>query len=93
MSDGLPPWEPIAKWLARRDDDRDSNPFMTVNDARIYGDYEKAAKAIAYDIGTHDDAPTPKRNAPVEVCPKCEGHGGPVPDPCDRCGGKGRLDE
>jgi len=31
--------------------------------------------------------------SPVEVCPKCEGHGGIVGDRCERCEGTGRADK
>lgn len=53
MSDvpDVPPWEPIADWLARLDDSEGGDYNPTQNDIRK--DYEMKAKAIAYDIATH----------------------------------------
>jgi hypothetical protein len=52
MSDvpDVPPWEPIADWLCRIEDG--DHGTATQQERREY--HEKTAKAIAYDIATHD---------------------------------------
>lgn len=54
----LPPWEPIADWLARlpeREADaehEDTRLGQTATQAELRERYEKTAKAIAYDVAT-----------------------------------------
>lgn len=54
----LPPWEPIADWLARIDDsDDEPTPFLrpAMSQSRRRSEYEETAKAIAYDIARYDE--------------------------------------
>lgn len=110
----VPPWEPIADWLARLlgtscdDEHEDTRLTQNATQNELRKRYEKTAKAIAYDIavdGTERIDPeqmqreliedTRERNMrgdPIEVCPKCEGHGGVPSDVCEACGGSGRAD-
>jgi hypothetical protein len=52
----LPPWEPIADWLARLpnvscdEEHEDTREPTNATQAQIRDRYEKTAKAVAYDI-------------------------------------------
>jgi len=52
MSDDLPPWEPIADWLIRISD---TDASKTLSRKSHREKHEETAKAIAYDIATHED--------------------------------------
>jgi hypothetical protein len=60
MTDELPPWEPIADWLARLPDvscDPEHEETRLPSNAtqhRVRKRYERTAKTIAYDIADSD---------------------------------------
>lgn len=59
MSDNtpdVPPWEPIADWLARiKREKGNGTEFNGLTQNQIRDRFEVQAKAIAYDMATYDE--------------------------------------
>ena len=54
---------------------------------------EQAVEDATHKMNEKYGEDTPPARTPVEVCPKCEGHGGIPGDRCERCEGTGRADK
>ena len=60
---------------------------------KILNDEAKTAvKEATRKMNDNYGEPTLKERTPIEVCPKCEGHGGSPPNLCEECDGTGRAD-
>lgn len=66
MNSQIPPWEPIADWLARlpqKTDDGTDDRATTSTKSQVRKRYEMQAKAIAYDLAAaNGNGETPDSN-------------------------------